>query len=92
VVGWLVGVVVVLRGCFVVGLRDLVVRLLGLVARMLGSGARLGVIIHHTDNEREVAYDRKSSVGRLDKALDEAAIRDWLVVSMKSDWALIFRK
>jgi len=57
-----------------------------------GSGARLGVIIHHTDNEREVAYDRKSSVGRLDKALDEAAIQNWLVVSMKSDWALIFRK
>jgi phosphoserine phosphatase len=57
-----------------------------------GSGARLGVIIHHTDNEREVAYDRKSSVGRLDKALDEAAIQNWLVVSMKSDWAQIFRK
>jgi phosphoserine phosphatase len=57
-----------------------------------GSGARLGVIIHHTDNEREVAYDRKSSIGRLDKALDEAAIRNWLVVSMKSDWAQIFRK
>jgi phosphoserine phosphatase len=57
-----------------------------------GSGARLGVIIHHTDNEREVAYDRKSPIGRLDKALDEAALRNWLVVSMKSDWALIFRK
>jgi len=57
-----------------------------------GSGARLGVIIHHTDNEREVAYDRKSSIGRLDKALDEAAIQKWLVVSMKSDWAQIFRK
>lgn len=55
------------------------------------SGARLGVIIHHTDNEREVAYDRKSSIGRLDKALDEAAIRQWLVVSMKADWAQIFR-
>ena len=57
-----------------------------------GSGARLGVIIQHTDNEREVAYDRKSPIGRLDKALDEAALRNWLVVSMKSDWALIFRK
>jgi len=57
-----------------------------------GSGARLGVIIHHTDNEREVAYDRKSSIGRLDKALDEAAIQKWLVVSMKSDWAQIFKK
>jgi phosphoserine phosphatase len=57
-----------------------------------GSGARLGVIIHHTDNEREVAYDRKSPVGRLDQALDEAAIQNWLVVSMKSDWAQIFRQ
>lgn len=57
-----------------------------------GSGTRLGVIIHHTDNEREVAYDRKSPVGRLDKALNEAAIQNWLVVSMKSDWAQIFKK
>jgi phosphoserine phosphatase len=57
-----------------------------------GSGARLGVIIHHTDNEREVAYDRKSPVGRLDKALDEAAIQKWLIVSMKSDWVMIFKK
>lgn len=57
-----------------------------------GSGARLGVIIHHTDNEREVSYDRKSPVGRLDKALDEAAVRNWLVVSMKSDWSLIFKQ
>ena len=57
-----------------------------------GSGTRLGVIIHHTDNEREVAYDRKSPVGRLDKALNEAAIQNWLVVSMKSDWAQIFKQ
>ena len=57
-----------------------------------GSGARLGVIIHHTDNEREVAYDRHSSIGRLDKALDDAPIRNWLVVSMKSDWTQIFRQ
>jgi phosphoserine phosphatase len=57
-----------------------------------GSGARLGVIIHHTDNEREVAYDRKSPVGRLDKALDEAAIQKWLIVNMKSDWVMIFKK
>jgi phosphoserine phosphatase len=57
-----------------------------------GSGTRLGVIIHHTDNEREVAYDRKSPVGRLDKALNQAAIQNWLVVSMKSDWAQIFRQ
>ncbi len=57
-----------------------------------GSGARLGVIIHHTDDQREVAYDRHSPIGRLDKALDEAPTRNWLVVSMKSDWDLIFKK
>lgn len=57
-----------------------------------GAGARLGVLIHHTDEQREVAYDRQSPIGRLDKALDEAPARNWLVVSMKSDWGLIFKK
>ena len=33
--------------------------------------ASLG-IVHHTDAEREYAYDRKSQIGKLDKALDEA--------------------
>jgi hypothetical protein len=55
-----------------------------------GSGARLMLIVHHTDAEREYAYDRKSSVGRLDKALDEANAKGWTVVSMKSDWRKIF--
>ncbi len=40
--------------------------------------------------EREYAYDRKSSVGRLDKALDEANAKGWTVVSMKTDWKKIF--
>jgi len=55
-----------------------------------GSGARLLLIVHHTDAEREFAYDRKSSVGRLDKALDEANAKGWTVVSMKTDWKKIF--
>lgn len=55
-----------------------------------GSGLRFGLIVHHTDAERESAYDRKSPFGRLDKALDEAPKRDWTVVDMKKDWKRIF--
>jgi hypothetical protein len=55
-----------------------------------GSGSRLGVIIHHTDAIREVAYDRNSTIGRLDSALDQAASRKWQIVNMKSDWKTIF--
>jgi phosphoglycolate phosphatase-like HAD superfamily hydrolase len=55
-----------------------------------GKGARLGMIIHHTDAEREVAYDRESHIGKLDKGLDEAAARGWSIVSMKTDWKTIF--
>lgn len=47
---------------------------------------RFGLIVHHTDAEREWAYDRNSDVGTLDEALDEAARRKWTVVSMKTDW------
>jgi len=55
-----------------------------------GKGARLMVLIHHTDAEREWAYDRTSSIGRLDKALDEANAKGWTVVDMKKDWKRIF--
>jgi hypothetical protein len=55
-----------------------------------GDGARLGVIVHHTDPEREWAYDRDSHIGRLDRGLDEAKARGWIVVSMKDDWRKIF--
>lgn len=51
---------------------------------------RLGMIIHHTDAEREWAYDRDSKIGHLDKALDEANQRGWLVVDMKKDWRRIY--
>ena len=55
-----------------------------------GAGPRFGLIVHHTDAEREWAYDRQSPIGRLDRALDEARTRGWLVVDMKQDWARIF--
>jgi phosphoserine phosphatase len=55
-----------------------------------GDGARLGMIIHHTDADREWAYDRESHVGRLDRGLDEAVERGWIVVDMKNDWAVVF--
>jgi haloacid dehalogenase-like hydrolase len=53
-------------------------------------GRRLGLIVHHTDAEREYAYDRDTSFGRLDEALDAAAINKWTVADMKSDWKRIF--
>jgi len=55
-----------------------------------GAGVRLGLIVHHDDAEREYAYDRKSPMGRLDKGLDEASQRGWVVVSMKNDWNRVF--
>jgi len=55
-----------------------------------GSGARFGLIVHHTDADREYAYDHQSSVGRLDKALEMAKRQGWTVVDMKQDWKRIF--
>ena len=55
-----------------------------------GDGARLGVLIHHTDSDREWAYDRDSHVGRLSRGLDEAESRGWIVVSMTDDWKTIY--
>jgi phosphoserine phosphatase len=57
-----------------------------------GEGRRLGLFVHHTDADREYAYDRKSHVGTLDKALDQAAANDWIIVDMKKDWKQIFPK
>jgi haloacid dehalogenase-like hydrolase len=54
-------------------------------------GARLGVIVRHTDGEREWAYDRDSHIGRLARALDEAPKRGWIVVDMKQEWRAIYR-
>jgi hypothetical protein len=55
-----------------------------------GKGARFMFIVHHTDAEREWAYDRKSKVGHLDKALDEALTNGWTVVDMRQDWKIIY--
>ena len=55
-----------------------------------GHGPRLMLLVHHTDAEREYSYDRNSQVGKLDKALDEAMAKGWIVVDMKKDWKTIF--
>jgi hypothetical protein len=55
-----------------------------------GSGARFMGLVHHTDADREWAYDRDSSIGRLNKALDEAKAKNWTVVDMKKDWKRVF--
>ncbi|MEZ5990530.1 MAG: HAD family hydrolase [Planctomycetota bacterium] len=55
-----------------------------------GDRPALGLLVHHTDAAREWAYDRASHVGKLDKALDEAAGRGWLVVDMKQDWKRVW--
>jgi len=55
-----------------------------------GSGARFGLLVHHTDADREWAYDRESHVGQLDQALVEAKKQGWTVVDMKSDWKRIY--
>lgn len=53
-------------------------------------GIRFGLLVHHTDAKREWAYDRKSNVGRLDVALDEAKQQGWTVMDMKLDWKTIY--
>jgi hypothetical protein len=55
-----------------------------------GDGARFALLVHHTDADREWAYDRKSHIGKLDKALDEANAKGWTVVDMKKDWKVLF--
>ena len=55
-----------------------------------GDGARLGLIVHHTDSNREWAYDRQSSEGRLDRGLDEADQKGWLLVDMARDWQVVY--
>jgi phosphoglycolate phosphatase-like HAD superfamily hydrolase len=55
-----------------------------------GSGPRFCLFVHHTDAEREVAYDRESHIGKLDKGLDEAASRGWVLADMKRDWKQVF--
>lgn len=55
-----------------------------------GTGSRFALYVHHTDGDREWAYDRTASVGRLDKGLDEAAAKGWTVVDMKKEWKVVY--
>ncbi len=55
-----------------------------------GDGARLCLYVHHTDAEREWAYDRQSPIGQLDKGLEEARTEGWVVADMKRDWKRVF--
>jgi len=55
-----------------------------------GEGPRFGLYVHHTDSVREWAYDRESSIGRLDKGLDEAAANGWTVIDMQRDWKVVY--
>ncbi len=55
-----------------------------------GESANFCLYVHHTDAEREWAYDRDSHIGRLDKGLDEAHEKGWTVVNMKQDWEKIY--
>lgn len=57
-----------------------------------GGGPCFGLIIHHTDAEREWAYDRSTHIGKLDRGLSGAAAKGWTVVSMKDDWKIIYPK
>ena len=54
------------------------------------TGKRFAGLVHHTDGEREFAYDRDSHVGRLDKGLIEAKKNGWTVVDMKKEWKVIY--
>ena len=56
----------------------------------VGTGPRIALLVHHTDAKRKWAYDRKSSIGRLDKGLDEAKAKGWNVIDMKNDWKVVY--
>lgn len=51
-----------------------------------GEGPRLGLLLHHTDAEREWAYDRDGHIGVLDQGLDDAAAKGWIIIDMAADW------
>jgi phosphoserine phosphatase len=57
-----------------------------------GEGPRLGMLVHHDDAKREVAYDRDSHVGGLSRGLDEGPGRGWTITSMKNDWKCVFKE
>ena len=55
-----------------------------------GKGARFCLYVHHTDAEREWAYDRKSPIGKVDQGLDAVKVKGWTVVDMAKDWKQIY--
>ena len=55
-----------------------------------GPGPRFGLLVHHTDDVREWAYDRDSHIGRLDRGLDEGPRRGWVILDMKHDWNVVY--
>ena len=55
-----------------------------------GKGLRIGLLVHHTDGQREWAYDRDSHIGRLERGLDEGPRRGWIIVNMKDDWKVVY--
>ncbi|CUI71753.1 HAD family hydrolase [Achromobacter kerstersii] len=57
---------------------------------MAGPGKRFAGLVHHTDAKREWAYDRDSKIGKLDKALDEANSKGWVVVDMAREWKRVY--
>lgn len=57
---------------------------------MAGDGARFALLVHHTDAEREFAYDRDSHIGKLERGLEEGPQRGWLIVDMAQDWKTIW--
>ena len=55
-----------------------------------GEGPRFGMLVHHTDGDREFAYDRDGHIGVLNRGLDEAAERGWTIIDMAEDWSRIW--
>ena len=55
-------------------------------------GPRLAAIVHHTDGDREYAYDRDSHIGQLVRGLDEASRRHWVLIDMKRDLKTLYRQ
>jgi phosphoserine phosphatase len=76
------------RPIFVAGNSDGDYEMLRWVTAAKGPG--FAMVVHHTDADREYAYDRQSTFGKLDKALNEAERRNWLVVDMKADWKKVY--
>jgi hypothetical protein len=56
-----------------------------------GDGPHFAALVHHTDAQREYAYDRTARSGKLDKGLEEANVKGWLIVDMKDDWRTVFK-